>query len=137
MAPRRWARSAPPWKIGAVRPDARLQIVLEVVNSVAVDRASCPTDAERVIDGYIAAVATPIAALAAWSDASAARMSGRWWTSSDGSVSGRSPGSERSARSKSGGVQSAGNWPTRTEKACRAALSCWRSGGSCVRSLAS
>ena len=78
MAARRWAARAPPSKIGAVRPDARLQIVLDPANSVPAVRASCPTDADRVMDGYICAVATPIAALAARSIASAARMSGRW-----------------------------------------------------------
>ena len=78
MAARRWATSAPPLKIGAVRPDARVQIVLDPANRVPAVSASCPTDADSVIDGYICAIATPIAPLAACSVASAARISGRW-----------------------------------------------------------
>ena len=47
------------------------------------------------------------------------------------------PGSMKSFRSKSGGDHSAGSRPARIESACLAVLSCWRSEGRGVRSLAS
>ena len=78
-----------------------------------------------------------MAALAACSCASAARMSGRRRTSSEGTVTGSSPGNMRVSSSKSGGDHSAGALPTSTDRACCATFSCCMSGGNRVRSPAS
>ena len=64
-------------------------------------------------------------------------MSGRRRTRTDGTVTGSSSGNVSVWRSKSGGDHSAGALPTSTDNACRATLSCCRSGGRNVRSPAS
>ena len=53
-------------------------------------------------------------------------MSGRCRTSSDGKLSGSSPGNVKSSRGERRGDQRPGAWPASTESACSAAASCWR-----------
>ena len=136
-APSFCATKAPPWKIGAVTPDASCHISLVTVDMPLVMKVSNPSEAESVMEGYIWAVATPMAALAACRLASDARMSGRWCTRSEGRLTGSSPGSASRSRSNSGADHSAGNLPSRIASASFAVLSCWRNGGSSTRSFIS
>src|ERR1039458_141017 len=70
--------------------------------------------------GNISAVATPILAEATCSCASAARMSGRWFTRSDGRLTGKSIGSENLFRLISGKSALDGNSPSNVASKCSA-----------------
>ena len=75
-------------------------------------KVSSPTEPERVIDGYICAVATPIAALAAWR-LRFGRQDVRTLVHELGRQADRQLAGKRRAgsRSNSGGDHSAGNLP--------------------------
>ncbi len=96
----------------------------------------CPALALSCIFGYRLDCATPTALVAACSRASAAKMSGRRWASSEGKLTGKSSGSVICAKSISGGSSLAGTRPSTTDSAWRAFARSWRNDGSKVMSLA-
>ena len=77
----------------------------------------------------MAAVATPMFALALCSCASAARISGRRRVSSEGRLTGISTGRAKLARSSGGGAHCSGVCPTRAVSRCCAWLRLFLSGG--------
>ena len=118
-------------------PAASVQKLVPGVNRFDNWLALLPTDPVSVICGSLAATATPICALAACSDASAACTSGRCATSFAGRLTGRSTGKVRPDNSNVSLDCSLGGCPASAANRSRCWSNCFCNGGNTCCACAS